>query len=199
MSDPSRQAKRIIVGISGASGAILGLKALELLRQARGVEVHLVISGPGERTLRMEVGETAPQRVRALAHVTHAIDDVGSAIASGSFRCEAMIVAPCSMRTLSAIAYGMADNLMTRAADVALKERRRLVLLARETPLHAGHIEAMLRATQLGAIVLPPVPAFYARPMTLDEIATQIAARALDLCGVDMNEVLFRWQDPSAR
>jgi polyprenyl P-hydroxybenzoate/phenylacrylic acid decarboxylase-like protein len=194
MTRPPQSLRRIIVGISGASGAILGLKTLELLSQSQGTEIHLVISKPGERTLRLEIDETAPQRARALAHFSHPIDDIGCAIASGSFRSDAMIIAPCSMRTLSAIAYGITDNLLTRSADVMLKERRRLVLLARETPLHAGHIEAMLRVTQLGAVVMPPVPAFYTRPATLDEIATQIVARALDLCGVPMDDVLVRWQ-----
>lgn len=186
--------RRIVVGISGASGAILGLKTLELLNGSSDWEVHLVVSRPAEQTMRLEIGETAAEYARSLAHVTYPVDHVGSAIASGSFRADAMIVAPCSMRTLSAIAYGLTDNLLTRAADVALKERRRLVLLAREAPLHAGHLKAMLRVTESGAIVLPPVPAFYARPATLDDIATQIAARALELCGVEVGEKLSRWQ-----
>ena len=194
MSAAKNTTRRIIVGISGASGAVLGLKALELLNGSSGCEVHLVISRAAERTMRLEMGEAAVERARTLAHVNNPVDNVGSAIASGSFNAGAMIVAPCSMRTLSAIAYGLTDNLLTRAADVALKERRRLVLLAREAPLHTGHIEAMLRVSQSGAIVMPPVPAFYARPATLDEIATQIVARALDLCGVDVEGQLLRWQ-----
>jgi 4-hydroxy-3-polyprenylbenzoate decarboxylase len=199
MTRPPQSQRRIIVGISGASGAILGLKTIELLSQLPETEVHLVISRPAERTLNLEIDETAAQRARALAHTTYQIEDIGSAIASGSFRSDARSSAPCSLRTLSAIAYGLTDNLLTRSADVMLKERRRLVLLARETPLHAGHIEAMLRVTQLGAIVMPPVPAFYAGPATLDDIATQIVARALELCGIQMDDVLFRWQGASAR
>ncbi|MBK9078677.1 MAG: UbiX family flavin prenyltransferase [Hyphomicrobium sp.] len=191
--------RRVIVGISGASGAILGLKALELLRQQPATEVHLVISRPGQRTLNHEIDETAAKRACALAHITYPVDDIGATIASGSFRTDAMIIAPCSMRTLSAIAYGASDNLLTRAADVILKERRRLVLLARETPLHGGHIEAMQRVTQLGAIVMPPVPSFYAGHTTLDAIATQIVARALDVCGIDVGDVLYRWQGTGAR
>lgn len=194
MTEASNSLRRIIVGISGASGAVLGLKALELLSRLQNTEIHLVMSRPAERTLRMEIAQDAAERARSLAHATHHIDNVGSAIASGSFRADAMIIAPCSMRTLSAVAYGISDNLLTRSADVMLKERRRLVLLARETPLHGGHIDAMLRVTQFGAIIMPPVPAFYNRPTTLDEIVTQIVARALDLCGLPMDDVLIRWQ-----
>jgi len=189
--------RRVVVGISGASGAILGRRVLELLRGAPDIESHLVVTPAAETTLALELDSSAPQAVRALATICHPCDDVSSAIASGSFRSEGMIIAPCSMRTLSAIAYGLADNLLTRAADVTLKERRRLVLVAREAPLHAGHLEAMLKVTNLGGIVLPPVPAFYARPQTIDDIVTQIAARALDLLGVDVEGSLVRWNSPT--
>lgn len=185
--------RRIVIGISGASGAAIGLRILELLRQAGTGEIHLVVTPAAQRTLRIEIDEHAADRARDLAHVVHKCSDLAAPIASGSFRCEGMIVAPCSMRTLSAVAYGLSDNLLTRAADVALKERRRLVLLARETPLHAGHIESMLKVTRLGAIVMPPVPAFYARPETVDQIVTQIAGRALELAGVDIDGVVARW------
>ncbi len=185
--------QRIIVGITGASGAILGRRVLELLHGTADVESHLVVTPAAERTLSLEIDAAALQQVRALATVCHRCDDVAAAIASGSFRCLGMIVAPCSMHTLSAIAYSLADNLLTRAADVTLKERRRLVLVAREAPLHAGHLEAMLKVTNLGGIILPPVPAFYARPQTIDDIVTQIAARALDLLGVDVEGSLRRW------
>ena len=184
---------RLIIGISGASGALIGLRCLELLSSISDIESHLVVTQTGERTLALEVGEGALEKARALADITHLCDDVGASIASGSFDCSGMLIAPCSMRTLSSIAYGITDNLMTRAADVTLKERRKMVLVARETPLHAGHLEAMLKVTNLGAIVLPPVPAFYTRPKTVDEVVTQIAARALDLAGVDMSGVLKRW------
>jgi flavin prenyltransferase len=184
---------RLVVGISGASGAILGLRVLELLHDHVAAEVHLVISNAARQTLMLEIGEGAFEKAQALAAVTHDIDNIAAPIASGSFRTAGMIVAPCSMHSLAAIAYSISDNLLTRAADVTLKERRRLVLLAREAPLHAAHLEAMSRVTTLGAIVLPPVPAFYARPQTLDEAVTQIAARAIELAGLDPGNALVRW------
>lgn len=186
--------QRVIIGITGASGAALGLRTLELVADSFRVETHLVISPAAERTLALEVGTEAADKARSLASVVYDAADIGARIASGSFRSDGMIIAPCSMRTLSAIAHGLTDNLLTRAADVTLKERRRLVLLAREAPLHAGHLEAMLRLTRLGAIVMPPVPAFYARPSTVDEIITQIAARGLELLGVDVEDAIVRWQ-----
>ncbi|MCB1503594.1 MAG: UbiX family flavin prenyltransferase [Hyphomicrobiaceae bacterium] len=185
--------QRIIVGVSGASGAIIGRRVLELASVAANVESHLVITPAAERTICLEQGNEALQSARALATVCHPCDDVSAAIASGSFDCQGMIIAPCSMRTLSAIAYGLADNLLTRAADVTLKERRRLVLIAREAPLHSGHLEAMLKVTNLGGIIFPPVPAFYTRPQTIDDIVTQIAARSLSFLGVDVEVSLKRW------
>lgn len=185
--------RRLVIGISGASGAAIGLRLLELLRQAGTVEIHLIVTPSAQRTLAIEVDQHAADRARGLAHVVHECSDLAAPIASGTFRCDGMIVAPCSMRTLSAVAYGLADNLLTRSADVAMKERRRLVLLAREAPLHAGQIEAMLKVTRLGAIVMPPVPAFYTRPQTVDQIVTQIAGRALELAGVDIDGVVARW------
>lgn len=184
---------RLVIGISGASGAVLGIKVLELLHERDNVETHLVVTAAGQRTLAIEIGEAAFDRARELAHVWYKCSDVAAPIASGSFRCDGMIVAPCSMRTLSALAHGLTDNLLTRAADVAMKERRRLVLLAREAPLHAGHIEAMLNVTRLGAIVMPPVPAFYTKPRSVDDIVTQIAARAIELAGVDLGAAVARW------
>lgn len=189
---------RIIVGISGASGAALGLRALELLGASSRAESHLVVSPAAERTLALEVGPEAAAKARALASVVHDAGEIGAAIASGSFRTNGMIIAPCSMRTLSAVAHGLTDNLLTRAADVTLKERRRLVLLAREAPLHAGHLESMLKLTHMGAIVMPPVPAFYARPRTVDAIVTQIAARALELLGIDVEDAITRWPGAAA-
>ena len=187
---------RFIVGISGASGAAIGLRVLEILRSGSDIEIHLVLSRGAERTFDLELGTHAKERAIALAHVCHAIDDLAAGIASGSFGVDGMVIAPCSMRTLSAVAYGLSDNLLTRAADVMLKERRRLVLVAREAPLHEGHIKAMLCATRLGAVIMPPVPAFYTRPGTVDDIVTQIAARALDLAGVPIEAALRRWGGP---
>lgn len=171
---------RVIVGVSGASGAAIGLRIVEILRELD-AETHLVVSKAAERTLAEEVGPQAFDLLRAGASQCHAIDDVGARIASGSFRTQGMIIAPCSMRTLAAIAHCLADNLLVRAADVHLKERRPLVLVARETPLHLGHLRAMTAATEAGAIVMPPAPAFYLKPASVAEIVDQIAGRAIDL------------------
>jgi 4-hydroxy-3-polyprenylbenzoate decarboxylase len=171
---------RVVVGVSGASGAAIGVRIVEILG-ALGAETHVVVSRAGERTLMQEVGGDALERLRAAAACWHDIDDIGAAIASGSFPTRGMIVAPCSMRTLGAIASCLADNLITRAADVHLKERRPLVLVARETPLHLGHLRAMTAATEAGAIVAPPVPAFYLKPESVADIVEQTARRAIDL------------------
>ena len=173
--------QRVIVALTGASGAALGLRAVEKLAARGDVETHIVVSPSAERTLRHEVDADALERLRRLAFQFHAHDDIGASIASGSFRVAGMIVAPCSMRTLAAIACGISDNLIARAADVQLKERRRLVLLARETPLHLGHLRNMLAATEMGATVMPPVPAFYQLPQTVADIVDHLAARAIDL------------------
>ncbi|MFG1320994.1 UbiX family flavin prenyltransferase [Xanthobacter autotrophicus] len=182
--------RRMIVGISGATGIIFGLRILQVLRRLD-IETHLVMSKPGERTLAYET-ELKVRDVRAMADFNYLDADVGAAIASGSFRTMGMIVAPCSVRSLSAIATGNTDGLLTRAADVCLKERRRVVLMFRETPLHAGHIRAMAQATENGAIVFPPVPAFYDRPASLDEMVNHTVGRVLDL--YDLDAGLFnRW------
>ena len=170
----------IVVGISGASGAAIGFRAVEILR-GLGAETHVVVSRAGERTLAQEVGPDALARLRAFSGCWHDIDDIGATIASGSYPTAGMIVAPCSMRTLAAIASCIADNLLTRAADVHLKERRPLVLIARETPLHLGHLRAMTAVTEAGAIVAPPAPAFYLKPRSVDDIVDQVARRAIDL------------------
>lgn len=182
--------RRVIVAITGASGAIYGIRALELLRAA-GIETHLVVSPSGTRTIAEETDRTLDE-VKALATEVHGFKDIGASIASGSFRVDGMLVAPCSVKTLSAIAHCSADELVARAADVQLKERRRVVLLFRETPLHAGHIAIMERATMNGAIVMPPVPAFYHRPESIDDIVTQTVGRALDLFDIDTGKVR-RW------
>jgi 4-hydroxy-3-polyprenylbenzoate decarboxylase len=182
--------KRIIVGISGASGAIYGVTALKLLRAA-GVETHLVVSRAAQTTIAHEL-TMRPAEVFALADVAYGIQDIGAAISSGSFLTEGMIVAPCSIRTVSEIATGVTSTLLTRAADVILKDRRRLVLMVRETPLHLGHLRTLAQVTEMGAIVMPPVPAFYAKPQTIDDLVGHSVGRALDLLGIDTGTVV-RW------
>jgi flavin prenyltransferase len=182
--------KRLIVGISGASGVIYGVKALEVLK-ATGIETHLVMSKSAEITLAYETSIKVAD-VQALADVVHPIQDIGASISSGSFHTEGMLIAPCSIRSLSEITHGVTSNLLTRAADVVLKERRRLVLMLRETPLHLGHLRSMTAVTEMGAIIMPPVPAFYAKPETIDDLVTQSVGRALDLFGIDLG-LFKRW------
>ncbi len=188
--------RRMIVGITGASGTAYGICVLQALR-ALGVETHLVVSKAGDQTRALETDLSA-EALRALADKVHAPGDIGAAIASGSFQTMGMIVAPCSVRTLGEIATGVTSTLISRAADVCLKERRRLVLMFRETPLHAGHLRSMLAVTEMGAIVAPPLPAFYARPRTVDDIVTHSVARALDLFGLDTG-TFPRWRDAAPR
>jgi 4-hydroxy-3-polyprenylbenzoate decarboxylase len=183
-------ARRLVVGVSGASGTAYAVRALELARKA-GVETHLVVTSAGQQTRAYETDLDA-RSLAAMADVTYRPADVGAAIASGSFRTAGMLVVPCSVRTLSAIAYASNDNLLTRAADVTLKERRRLVLLVRETPLTLGHLRAMQAATESGAVVMPPVPAFYLRPRSVADIVDHTVGRALDLFGIDVPD-LPRW------
>ncbi|MDO9434392.1 UbiX family flavin prenyltransferase [Hydrogenophaga sp.] len=192
MSAGARGATRnLIIGITGASGAIYGIRALELLRELPDVRTHLVLTASAARTI-VEETDYAAADVRALADEVHHAKDIGASISSGSFRTEGMLVAPCSIKTLSAVANCYGDELVARAADVCLKERRRVVLLLRETPLHAGHIELMAAATRNGAIVMPPVPAFYHRPTTIDDIVNQTVGRALDLFNIDV-ALVKRW------
>lgn len=188
---------RVVLGLSGASGAAIGLAIAERLSSV--VETHLVVTPAAERTLAHEIGPDALARLEALVHRRWPIDDVGAAIASGSFRTAGMIVAPCSMRVLGAVAHVVASDLLVRAADVHLKERRRLVLVARESPLHLGHLRAMTAVTEAGAIVAPPVPAFWAKPASVAAIVAQIAARAVDL--LDLPEVphAAEWSGGDAR
>ena len=188
--------RRIIVGVSGASGAVYGARLLQVLREMPGVETHLVVSDAGWRNLRHEI-DMDQAAVEALAHYVHDARNVGAAIASGSFRAHAMVVAPCSMRTLAAIAHGLSDNLLTRAADVTLKERRRLVLLARESPLHLVHLRNMATVTEMGGIVCPPLPAFYLRPQSIGEVVDHGVARALDLIGLP-HALAPRWEGLAA-
>ncbi len=189
-------APRIIVGISGASGTIYGARLLELL-QPLPVETHLVVSRAAEVTLALET-DLKPAAVRARADVVHAIGDLAAPISSGSFRTMGMVVAPCSIRSMSEIASGVTTTLLTRAADVVLKERRRLVLLVRETPLHTGHLRTMTALSEMGAVIAPPVPAFYARPATIAEMIDQTLGRVLDLFGLDSGTVR-RWGEPGER
>jgi len=184
------KAQRLIVGITGASGAVYGVAALKALRAA-GIETHLVISKSGQITAAHEL-EMNISEVMAQADVVYKAGDIAAAISSGSFRTMGMLVAPCSIRTLSEIATGVTSSLLTRAADVVLKERRKLVLMVRETPYHLGHQRSMTQVTEMGAIVMPPVPAFYTRPMTVDEIVRHSVGRALDLLGVE-NNMVGRW------
>ena len=185
--------RRLIVGISGASGVIYGIRVLQKLR-AVDVETHLVMSRSAQVTLGYET-EMKVADVAALADKVYAQADIGAAISSGSFRTLGMIVTPCSMRTLGEIAGCVSTSLLTRAADVVLKERRRLVLMVRETPLHLGHLRAMAAVTEMGAVVYPPVPAFYAMPKTLDEMVDQTVGRALDLFDIDVGGV-HHWREP---
>ena len=189
------QKPRVIVGISGASGFVYGVQALRYLRQLD-VESHLVISPAGHLNREHET-TLSEDDVADLADVVYPIQAVGAAIASGSFRTLGMLIAPCSMHTLAAVANGLTDNLLTRAADVVLKERRRLVLMARETPLNLGHLRNMLQVTEAGGIVFPPVPALYAKPTSVDDIVRHSAARALGLLGLDCQE-LPRWGEDIA-
>ena len=193
-SDPPPQ--RLIVGISGASGVVYGIRMLEALR-ALPVESHLVMSKAAEMTLAYETDLKAAQ-VRALADRSYPAGNIGAAIASGSFRTLGMVVAPCSVRSMSEIATGVTSSLLTRAADVTLKERRRLVLMLRETPLHSGHLRNLLALSEMGAIVAPPVPGFYARPETVDDIVDHTVGRVLDLFGLDSGKVA-RWGEEKRR
>ncbi|MBR0949128.1 UbiX family flavin prenyltransferase [Bradyrhizobium canariense] len=187
--------KRMIIGISGASGVTYGVRLLQLLRNA-GVETHLVMSRTAELTFAYET-DLKIAEVKELANVCHAIDDMAAAISSGSFRTAGMIVAPCSMRSMSEIASGVTTTLLTRAADVVLKERRRLVLMVRETPLHTGHLRTMTALSEIGAIIAPPVPAFYAKPESLEDMVEHTVGRVLDLFDIDIG-IVRRWGEDEA-
>ncbi|HEX6547456.1 MAG TPA: UbiX family flavin prenyltransferase [Candidatus Dormibacteraeota bacterium] len=184
--------RRIIVGISGASAPVYGVRLLEVLREHTGLETHLVLSSGARRTIEFELARD-PETVTALADHVHDERALGDSIASGTFVTEGMIVAPCSIKTLSAIANSYNDNLLSRAADVCLKERRRLVLVVRETPLHAGHLRLMLQATEAGATILPPVPAFYHRPASIGELVDHTVTKVLDQFGIHL-DLIRRWE-----
>jgi 4-hydroxy-3-polyprenylbenzoate decarboxylase len=189
---------RIIIGITGASGSIYGWRLLEKLREQRpdcAVETHLIFSRSGERTAFLEMGKSAAD-FRALATCWYPVEDIGCRLASGSFPVDAMVIAPCSIHTMSAIAAGISSNLMVRAADVSLKERRKLVLMVRESPLHLGHLRSMMALAEMGAIVAPPVPAFYHQPQTVGEIVDHSIDRVLDLIGLPSADA-HRWDGPA--
>jgi 4-hydroxy-3-polyprenylbenzoate decarboxylase len=183
--------RRLIVAITGATGAVYGVRLLELLRATPGIETHLIVTPAGWMNIDQEL-QRSRNEVEALASVVHGVRDVGASLASGSFQTDGMVVAPCSMKTLAAVAHGLSDNLVTRAADVVLKERRRLVLLARETPLNLAHLRNMTAVTEMGGIVFPPLPAFYHRPQGIDDLIDHTCARVLDLFGVE-HRLAPRW------
>lgn len=186
--------KRLIVGISGASGAIYGVRLLQVLRDVPKVETHLVMSQAARQTLTLET-DFSLRDVQALANVVHDARDIAASISSGSYKTAGMVILPCSIKTLSGIVNSYTDTLVTRAADVVLKERRPLVLCVRETPLHLGHLRLMTQAAELGAVIMPPVPAFYHRPQSLDDVINQTVNRVLDQFDIDLPEDLFtRWQ-----
>jgi len=188
---------RLIVAITGSSGAIYGIRLLEALHRVPRVEVHLILSRGGKLTAALETGRKA-KAIEKLAHRVHDDRDLAASIASGSFKTAGMIVAPCSMKTLSGIAHSYADNLVVRAADVTLKERRRLVLMPRETPLHAGHCRLLLQAAEMGAIIAPPIPAFYGMPKTIDDLVNHSVGRVLDLFELD-HALVRRWRGAKTR
>jgi flavin prenyltransferase len=180
--------KRYVVGITGSTGSIYGIRLLERLRDVKDAEAHLIVSGPGKRTL-VEETDWSLKDVEALAHVVHDDKDIGASLASGSFKTAGMVIAPCSMKTVAALATSYADTLIARAGDVHLKEGRVLIAVVRETPLHAGHLRQMLALAELGGVILPPMPAFYHRPRTLDDIVNHTVARILDRLGVPQDLV----------
>jgi 4-hydroxy-3-polyprenylbenzoate decarboxylase len=189
MADP--RPRRIVVAVTGATGAVYGVQLLERLRAIPGVETHLVISDAATLTLHQEVG-LQRRDVEALAHVVHKNREIGASIASGSFQTDGMVIAPCSMKTLAAVAHGISDNLIARAADVILKERRRLVLMVRETPFNLAHLRNMTAVTEMGGIVFPPLPSFYNHPHSIAEMVDHTVARVIDLLGID-NGIAPRW------
>jgi 4-hydroxy-3-polyprenylbenzoate decarboxylase len=185
--------RKLIVGVSGATGAIYGVRILEILSKVDDVETHLVLTKAGKMTIQVETPFSVKD-VEAMADVVHDINNVGASISSGSFRTAGMVIAPCSMKSMSSIAHSLGGDLLVRAADVVLKERKKLVLVARETPLHLGHLEAMVSLTRMGAVIFPPVPAFYHRPKTLDDIINQTVTRVLDQFDIDV-QLFHRWDD----
>ncbi|MBI3926942.1 MAG: UbiX family flavin prenyltransferase [Armatimonadetes bacterium] len=188
--------RRIIVAITGASSTLLGIRLLEVLGGEAGIETHLVVSRAAALTLHLECDDWTVERVRSLAHVHHKESDLAASIASGSYPVEAMVVIPCSMKTLAAVAHGYGANLVARAADVTLKERRRLILVPRETPLHLGHLRAMTALAEMGAVIVPPVITLYHRPKTVLDVVDHTVGKVLDLLGID-HQLFPRWEGPA--
>ena len=186
---------RTVIALTGASGSIYGVRLLEKLRRNPQVEIHQIASRAGLRTLRLEMG-MKPEELRALAHFSYNVDDIGCRLASGSYPTEGMVIAPCSIQTMSSIAFGVTSNLITRAADVTLKERRKLILFVLESPLHLGHLRAMVALSEMGAIIAPPIPAFYHKPQTAMDLVDHSVDRVLDLLGIPASDAR-RW-DPQA-
>ena len=182
---------KIVVGVSGASGAIYGVRLLEKLRLQSGVEVHLILTRSGEKTLFLETGKKA-QELKAMAHYSYALEDISGRLASGSFPTDGMVIAPCSIHTMSAIASGISSNLLIRAADVTLKERRPLILMVRESPLHLGHLRTMVALAEMGAVIAPPVPGFYHRPASIQDLVDHSVNRVLDLLSLPSQDA-HRW------
>ncbi len=180
---PDPQPRRLVVAITGATGAVYGVRLLQALGATPGIETHLIISDAANLTLHQEVG-LQRREVEAMAHVVHRNRDIGAAIASGSFQSDGMIIAPCSMKTLASVAHGLSDNLIARAADVVLKERRRLVMMVRETPFNLAHLRNMTQVTEMGAIVFPPLPSFYHKPTSIEEMVDHTVGRVIDLFGI---------------
>jgi 4-hydroxy-3-polyprenylbenzoate decarboxylase len=189
---------RIVVGITGATGAVYGMTLLQALRNTGRVDIHLIISNAGKDLLQMELDDSAIEKAQSLADICYAVDDLAAPVSSGSFKTDGMIIAPCSAKTLSAVAHAYGDNLMHRAADVVLKERRRLVLLFRETPLHLSHIQNMALVTTMGGVILPPVPAFYHNPKTIADIINHTIGKVLDLFLLE-HSLYQRWGEPAQR
>jgi flavin prenyltransferase len=185
---------RIVVGMSGASGAIYGVRLLERLRQQDGLETHLILTRSAEKTLFLETGRTAAD-LKQVAHYAYSIEDIGCRLASGSYPTTAMVVAPCSIHTMSSIAHGISSNLLVRAADVSLKEKRKLILMVRESPFHLGHLRTMTALSEMGAVIAPPIPGFYNRPQTVMDLVDHSVDRVLDLIGLP-DELVRRWEGP---
>lgn len=191
--------KRLVVGISGASGVIHGIRLLEVASRIGGVETHLILSNAAKRTIDLET-DWSVGSVEELADHSYRVNDIAAAVASGSFKASSMVVVPCSMKTLSGIANSYADNLLIRAAEVALKDRRQLILVPRETPLHLGHLRLLVRVAEMGAVIMPPMPAFYHRPESVEDIVDQTVNRIFDVLGIELDEDLFqRWDGPEER
>jgi 4-hydroxy-3-polyprenylbenzoate decarboxylase len=187
----------IVVGVSGASGSVYGIRLIEKLRRNAGVEIHLILTRAGEKTLFLETGKSAAD-LKQMADCTYSVDDIGCRLASGSFLTDGMVIAACSIHTMSAIAAGISSNLLIRAADVALKERRKLILMVRESPLHLGHLRTMTQLAEMGAILAPPMPAFYNKPESVDDIVNHSVDRILDLLGLP-DPAAKRWDGPGGR